>query len=59
MRSNRLPRQRRPGLRVIGPGFYVWDADSREALRLARDLDRHREPPPVQQRGPLPRPQTP
>jgi len=41
---------------VIGPGFYVWDADSREALRLAGDLGRRREAPPARKRGSLQRP---
>ncbi len=26
------------GLRVVGPGLYVWDNDAREALRLAAEL---------------------
>ena len=56
MRSNRLPRQRNTGLRVIGQGFYVWDADSREALRLASELSLRRAAPPVRRGGPLRRP---
>jgi hypothetical protein len=26
------------GLRIVGPGLYVWDSDAREALQLAADL---------------------
>jgi hypothetical protein len=26
------------GLRVVGPGLYLWDSDAREALRLAAEL---------------------
>jgi hypothetical protein len=26
------------GLRVVGPGLYLWDTDAREALRLAAEL---------------------
>ena len=53
MRSNRLPRKRRTGLRVVGQDFYVWDADSREALRLATDLNQRREGSPLRRSGPL------
>ena len=53
MRSKRLLRDRRRGLRVVGPGFYLWDSDAREALRLAAELSR-RTPTPVRARAPLP-----
>jgi hypothetical protein len=46
MRTNRQLRPRSTGLRVVGPGYYVWDADSREALRLARELEARRGAPP-------------
>jgi hypothetical protein len=36
---------RRPrGLQIVGPGFYLWDRDAREALRLAAELSRRRVP---------------
>jgi hypothetical protein len=38
MRSKRTLRDRHRGLRVVGPGFYLWDPDVREALRMAADL---------------------
>jgi len=38
----RRPPKRTPidprGLHVVGPGFYLWDADPQEALRLAAEL---------------------
>ncbi len=34
----------RRGLRVVGPGFYLWDPDAREALRLAAELSRRPVP---------------
>jgi hypothetical protein len=37
MRTNRTQREH-GGLRVVGREFTVWDADPREALRLAREL---------------------
>jgi hypothetical protein len=40
MRLRRKPPARTRGLRVEGPGFYLWDLDSREAIRLAADLRR-------------------
>ena len=40
MQPKRKPLSRRRGLRVVGPGFYVWDPDVREALRLAAELSR-------------------
>jgi len=37
--------QRRPrGLKIVGPGFYLWDPDAREALRLAAELSRRSHP---------------
>lgn len=56
MRANRQLRQRSTGLRVVGPGYYVWDADSREALRLASELGRRRGAQPSSQNGPVHRP---
>jgi hypothetical protein len=44
MQPKRKPLSRRRGLRVVGPGFYVWDPDVREALRLAADLSRRPVP---------------
>ena len=43
------------GLRVVGPRFYLWDADPGEALRLAADLGgrRTRTPLTVRRRPPL------
>jgi hypothetical protein len=39
MRAHR--KLRRPqGLQVVGPGFYLWDPDAREALSLAAELRR-------------------
>jgi hypothetical protein len=51
MRSKRPLRDRRRGLRVVGPGFYLWDPDAREALRLAAELGRRRAPLPARQRS--------
>lgn len=45
MRSNQPQRRERKGLQVVGPGFYVWDPDAREALRLAAELSRRSAPP--------------
>ncbi len=56
MRSKRRQHVRRLGLRVAGPGFYLWDADAREALRLAAELSQHRAPIPVRQRQGVQRP---
>jgi hypothetical protein len=55
MPSNRQLRQRRTGLKVVGPGYYVWDADSREALRLASELSQRRGALRPPQNGPLQR----
>jgi hypothetical protein len=38
MQPKRTTPRRRRGLRVVGPGFYLWDPDVREALRLAAEL---------------------
>jgi hypothetical protein len=38
MRSNRPRKQRPQGLQIVGPGFYLWDTEPREALRLAAEL---------------------
>ena len=43
MRTNRPLRQRPNGLQIVGPGFYLWDPDAREALRLAAELSRRRK----------------
>ena len=40
MRSNRPRKQRPQGLQIVGPGFYLWDTEPREALRLAAELSR-------------------
>jgi len=40
MRSNQGLRRRRKGLQIVGPGFYLWDLDAREAVRLAAELSR-------------------
>jgi hypothetical protein len=42
MRARRKFPQRRQGLQVVGPGFYLWDPDAREALSLAAELSRRR-----------------
>lgn len=44
MRAHRKLQRRRQGLQVVGPGFYLWDPDAREALRLAVELSRPRSP---------------
>jgi hypothetical protein len=44
MRAHRKLQRRRQGLQVIGPGFYLWDPDAREALSLAAELSRRRLP---------------
>jgi hypothetical protein len=44
MQPKRATPSRRRGLRVVGPGFYLWDPDVREALRLAADLIRRPVP---------------
>ena len=33
-------RQRPQGLQIVGPGFFVWDTEPREALGLAAELSR-------------------
>jgi len=38
------------GLRVVGPGCYVWDADPREALGMATDLGVRRPHSPLSAR---------
>jgi len=38
MQPKRITSSRRRGLRVVGAGFYLWDLDPREALRLAAEL---------------------
>ncbi len=53
MRSNPLPRRERKGLQVVGPGFYLWDPDAREALRLAAELSRRSLPVAVRRRRAL------
>jgi hypothetical protein len=45
MRIKRPLPDRRRGLRVVGPGFYLWDPDEREALGLAAELRRRLAPP--------------
>jgi hypothetical protein len=40
MPSKVRTRRRRKGLQVVGPGFYLWDTDASEALRLAAELSR-------------------
>ena len=50
MQTRRTPRRARKGLQVVGPGFYLWDTDAREALRLAAELTRR--PVPVLVRRP-------
>jgi hypothetical protein len=47
-----LPRQRK-GLQVVGPGFYLWDPDAREALRLAAELSRRPPQLPARRRRAL------
>jgi hypothetical protein len=42
MRAHRKLHRRRQGLQVVGPGFYLWDPDAREALSLAAELSRRR-----------------
>ena len=50
MRSNPPQRRERKGLQVVGPGFYLWDPDAREALRLAAELGRRSAPPALRRR---------
>ena len=38
MQPKRTIQSRRRGLRVVGPGFYLWERDAGEALRLAAEL---------------------
>jgi len=33
-------RQQQGGFVAEGPGFYIWDEDPAEVLRVARELDR-------------------
>jgi hypothetical protein len=41
MRTKRTRQPANPrGLHVVGPGFYLWDSDPQEALRLANELRR-------------------
>ena len=47
MRAHRKLRRRPQGLQVVGPGFYLWDPDAREALSLAAELSRRRVPSPA------------
>ena len=35
------------GLRVVGPRFYLWDADPSEALRMAAELGGRRPRTPL------------
>jgi hypothetical protein len=54
MRTHQRLRRGRKGLQIVGPGFYLWDLDAREAIRLATELGRRTTPLPVrQQRTPL------
>jgi hypothetical protein len=48
--KQRRARRRRKGLQVVGPGFYLWDTDASEALRLAAELSRRPMPLSVRQR---------
>ena len=50
MRSNQPRRRERKGLQVVGPGFYLWDPDAREALRLAAELSQRSVPLVVRRR---------
>jgi len=50
MRTHRRIRSRRKGLQIAGPGFYLWDLDAREAMRLAAELSRRPLPLTVRQR---------
>jgi hypothetical protein len=50
MRTQRRIRSRSKGLQIAGPGFYLWDLDAREAMRLAAELSRRPLPPPMRQR---------
>ena len=60
MRRPRKPGTSDPrGLHVVGPGFYLWDPDPREALRLAAELGRARASRPVAQLRRPPAPRTP
>jgi hypothetical protein len=54
MRTQRRIRSRGKGLQIAGPGFYLWDLDAREALRLAAELSRRPlKVPAPQRRAPL------
>lgn len=53
MHSNQVLRRRRKGLQIVGPGFYLWDLDAREAKRLAAELSRVPAPPTGRQRRAL------
>jgi hypothetical protein len=55
MRTNERLRRRRKGLQVVGPGFYLWDPDAREALSLAAELSRRSRPVLVRRRRSLER----
>jgi hypothetical protein len=47
MSAHRKLQRRRQGLQIVGPGFYLWDQDAREALRRPvplRHLRAQREP---------------
>jgi hypothetical protein len=44
MRIKRRLRRPHKGLQVVGPGFYLWDTDAHEALRLAAELTRRPMP---------------
>ena len=46
MQPKRITPSHRRGLRVVGPGFYLWDLDPREVLRLAAELRRRPVPLP-------------
>jgi hypothetical protein len=55
MRAHRKLPQRRKGLQVVGPGFYLWDRDAREALSLAAELSRRRLATPARSARPAQR----
>jgi hypothetical protein len=50
MRTQGRIRSRGKGLQIAGPGFYLWDLDAREAIRLAAELSRRPLPLLVRQR---------
>jgi len=50
MRMHQRLRRGRKGLQIVGPGFYLWDLDAREAIRLAAELGRRPTPVPLRQR---------